>query len=236
MKPALWLAVVCVLASPTALAQSAPDAPPETSTLTPPPVPPPEPERVPPPNSERAPAPPTALPEAPMRRGAAPGVRGTPSAMQANQRLSLELLVGGVGELTGGVLGYLVGSTLGGSDPQSRLALGFGGALFGLMACTGGGVLLVGTLDNAEGSGAGAFLGVLAGTVLGVGLSYLGLYTSAILVIVGALCPVVGATIGYELSTPKGPGPAPASAPRMMPTVTPAPSGDGAVLGVFGIF
>jgi hypothetical protein len=137
---------------------------------------------------------------------------------------------GATGVLSGGALGFTLGLAV---DPVSFPS---NGSLIGL----GTGAVLGGVLTIAPGvwlaghvlGGNGGFGWTLLGDALGasVGVTAAVLAPSVPTAVLAAAAPLVGAILGYELSSHPGPPARPQRSARMAPAIYPTGTG---VAGVF---
>jgi hypothetical protein len=161
------------------------------------------------------------------------GAHGHASLPDESERDALRLLA----ELGGGALGVAVGGGLGallvwgalesGANPDWLLVAVAAGGTLGAFGVTGG-VVLAAEATGGEGKFGHAFIGQLVGSVAALPIVVLGLNEDmpAISIVAGAVLPLAGAILGYELShASRGSG-----APAVV-FVTPIPEGALASLG-----
>ncbi len=236
MRWVLLLLLACTVATSTARAQSAPDAAPATEPeLTPPPPPPPDPERQ---GREVLPAP------AERRDGVAagatpPGAGQPPSASEVGPRIAAEVLLGALGEVGGGLLGFYLGAAVGGNSSASIIT-GLFGLILGATGGTSAGVMIGGLIMGGTGTVASTLLGALGGTLVVVLATPVLAYAGP-LGYVALVLPLLGAIIGYENSRADGaprparPGVTPGGGPSVVPVVQVLPDG-ASLFGLAGQF
>jgi hypothetical protein len=185
----LLLALVCALLPRSGLAQT-PDtrSPPDDAPVVAPPLVSASDE------VEPAPPEPPPITGAPVQTVEEPRVSAVP-------RVILELLAGGAGSLSGGILGVIAGVVISGCNIFDDTCPGVAAA--GLVGLALGPTLTTYTAGSLM-KGRGSFLGTLIGAAVGTGTGLLLILSDNDGDTIGPLSlmamPAIGATMGYELS------------------------------------